>query len=213
MLDKSVPYYQVFMTKNDIEKFDKHELPDGYTIYEYKVGMAIDWVRLQMYYEQYDTFGEALNYFKKMYIEQGNMIYERLLFVKDEDDLIIGTGALWVGTHFGNVMHKIQGVAIHPQYRNKGIAKAIVSRLYEIAVALECKGGLYTNASTWNYPFINLLFKMGFVAYMGKKPKNHAVTADDYEDNNKLAWEIIMNKIAAYNKKHVDAENERFGSL
>lgn len=141
------------------------------------------------------------------------MIYDRLIFVRDEKDLVVATGALWVGTHFGNVMHKIAGVAVHPEFRHKGIAMAVVTRLLQIANELECKGGLYCNMCTWNYPFINMMFKQGFVAYMGKKPKNHAMTDTEYSENNRLAWEVIMNKIADYNKKHVDAQNEKWGAL
>lgn len=213
MLDKSVPYYQVFMTKNDITKFDKYELPEGFSFTPYKMGMMIDWVRLQMYYEFFKNYGEAITFFKNIYLNQGSMINTRLIFVKDKDNVIIGSGALWVGTHFGAVMHKIQGLAIHPEFRKKGVAEAIISRLYEIAVELECKGGLYTNASTWNYPAVNLLFKMGFSAYMGNRPKNHEVTNEEFNENNQLAWNIIMTKINDYNKKHVKEENDRFGAL
>ena len=213
MLDKSVPYYQIFMTKNDISKFDKYELPEGFSFTPYKQGMMIDWVRLQMYYEFFKNYGEAITFFKNVYLNQGSMINTRLIFVKDEHNVIIGSGALWIGTHFGAVMHKIQGIAIHPEFRKKGIAEAIISRLYEIAIELECKGGLYANAATWNYPAINLLFKMGFSAYMGKRPKNHEVTNEEFEENNQLGWGVIMTKINEYNVKHVAEQNDRFGSL
>lgn len=213
MLDKSVPYHQVFMMKNVIEPATEYDLPEGFTFCEYKDGMALEWVRLQMFYELYDTFGDAIAYFKEMYLKQGMMIYKRLIFIKDENGIVIATGALWVGTHFGNVMHKIQGLAVHPQFRHRGLAKAIIARLYNIAVELECKGGLYTNVITWSYPAINLLFKMGFVAYVGEKPTNHKVTVEEYNDTNKLAWEIIMRKINEYNQKHVNEINEKFGSL
>lgn len=213
MLDKSVPYYQVFMTKNEIEKFDKYELPEGFEFCYYKDGMTIDWVRLQMYYEFYSTFGDAINFFKNIYLSQGSMIYERLLFVKDKDNVIVATGSLWVGTHFGTVMHKIQGIAVHPEFRGKGLASAILTRLFEIAIEIDCRGGLYTNTNSWSYPAINLLFKNGFLAYMGPKPANCEQKDDGYTDTNKMAWEIVMRKIALYNAKKNQADNEKYGSL
>ncbi|MEG0895402.1 MAG: GNAT family N-acetyltransferase [Oscillospiraceae bacterium] len=212
MIDKDIPYLKVYMTKPEITEYPKYSLPDGFYFKFYDENMDSDWVRLQMYEDVFENFGEAIRYFNAIYVSQGNVLKKRMAFICDDKDMVVGCGALWFGNKFGVLANEITSLIVHPNYRGLGLAKALVSRLLDLHKELECKGGIYSSLSSWDYKAIDILFTMGFVAYMGKPPVDFKNPAT-FKLDNQTAWKYIMTKLTASKSEILKEQIEKYGLL
>ncbi len=212
MIDNGIPYLKVYMTKPEVTEYPNYNLPDGFYFKFYEEGMANDWVMLQMYEGIFENFGEAIRYFNAIYVSQGNILKKRMIFICDNKDMVVACGALWFGQKFGVLANEITSLIVHPNYRGLGLAKAVVSRLLDLHKQLNCKGGIYCCLSSWNYKAIDILFTMGFVAYMGKPPAD-IETPSTFQFDNQTAWKFIMTKLTSSKSEILKEQIEKYGLL
>lgn len=92
-----------------------------------------------------------------------------------EDDKVVGYGGMW---HIVNEGH-ITNIAVHKDYRRKGIGNAIINKLSEIAVDKEMIG-LTLEVRKSNTPALELYQKNGF--------KLEGIRPEYYEDNKEDAY-------------------------
>lgn len=196
MIDKTkMPYLKVILTKKDTKNFNKYLLPEGFTFYKYEKGLELEWVKLNIVYENYESFGQAINYFQNVFIPHPDLLEKQVLFVKNTEGQVVATACIWLDNHFGVPVQRIHSLAVHPFYREKGIAKAMVSKLLEIYQAQNYNTGIYITSDTFSYKEINLFFSFGFVAYTGPKPQHWNSTVSQFETNKPIAWKIIRDNI------------------
>lgn len=97
----------------------------------------------------------------------------RYLVVRDPSGVVFGYGGMWLILDEAHVTN----VAVHPEYRRRGVARAIMISLMETAVCLGAQRmTLETRLS--NLPAQKLYRSLGFVA-AGVRPRYYI---DDHED-------------------------------
>ena len=114
----------------------------------------------------------------------------------DLEGKVVATASLWNGDTFGETLHRIHWVAVHPEHHGKGLAKALLTKLMTLYNQLEYQGVIYLVTQTWSYKAINIYEKFGFTPYKGIKPINWYY--DDYETKNVEAWDLIHQNISEY---------------
>ncbi len=196
MLDKSLPFFGVLMTKTDTQSYPRFGLPDGFSIAGYRPGFEADWANLQYITDQTDTLGEAADIFKMEFLSRPELLSERCLFVLNPEGKPVATASLWPGEHFGKTRQRIHWVSALPEYQGKGLVKALLSGLLELYNALGCGDFIYLTTQTWSCKAINLYEKFGFEPYKGKKPDNWS--CENFEERNQRAWRLIDDKLAEY---------------
>ncbi len=72
MLDKSIPFAAVLMTKHDIGVFLRFTLPAGCRFCLYRAGLEQDWARLQAESGQVDSHDAAAAIFREEFLKVCN---------------------------------------------------------------------------------------------------------------------------------------------
>ena len=199
MLDKSIPYIGVLMIKDDPTRYPKYSLPKGYNFSMYKKGYEAYWAKLEVSVDEFNNEVEAKEYFKKEFINTNIGVSQRCIFVKNEFGDFVGTSSLWKGKDFGDELkERIHWLSVDSNHQGKGIAKALISRSLDIYNELGCEGGIYVTSQTWSYKAINIYLDFGFVPYVGVKPINWICKGENFEHENREAWDLIINKISDY---------------
>jgi ribosomal protein S18 acetylase RimI-like enzyme len=228
-LDRSLPHIGVIMEKCDTEYYPKFDLPKGYSFAKYKRGYEKQWAKLQYEVEETDTLEEAELAFKSEFLDgksmdwinkknnhsetnniEDSLLYaqmcERMTFIVDDRDKVVGTGCVWGGKMFGKELQRLHWIAVSPKHQGKGLAKALVSKLLDIYNELGYSGYIHLTSQTWSYKALNIYIKFGFKPYFGEIPQNwKAVNLTsgnfepwDYKEKNTEAWNIIYEKINSY---------------
>ena len=221
-LDRSIPHIGVIMEKTDTSEYPRYELPPGFSFSRYRPGFENLWARLHFEVEQVDSLDEAETVFKREFIDGKGMdwsdktierlesvnieaspcfkaLNEKMIFVMDSNNDLAGTGSIWDGKHFGEVRQRLHWITVSPKYQNKGISKAIVSKLLDIYNDLGYSGYIYLTSQTWSYKALNVYAHFGFRPYMGDRPKNwRGLEPCNYTEKNAEAWNIINEKISEY---------------
>lgn len=102
--------------------------------------------------------------------------------VVKENDKVVGYGGMW---HVVNEGH-ITNIAVHKDYRRKGIGNIIVNKLIEIAEEKEMIG-LTLEVRKSNFPALELYRKNGF--------KLEGIRPEYYEDNKEdayIMWKYLI---------------------
>lgn len=201
MLDKTLPYVGVLMTKSDTHKYPQCNLPEGYTFSTYQPGYEKDWGKIHYQLGQTKTVSEAVKIFENEFLIDFDTATKQCFFVLDSQSKVVATASLWYGDTFGKTNHRIHWVAVHPDHHGKGLAKALLTKIMTLHNQLGHKGILYLVTQTWSYKAINLYGKFGFIPFKGMKPVNWHY--DDYETKNDAAWDVILQKISEYKSETV----------
>lgn len=199
MLDKSIPYFGVLMTKQDMQNYPRYNLPQGYSFSGYKTGFDSHWATLIFELEQTNTIQEAADIFGREFLPYPERLEKQCLFVLDSDKNICATAALWHGEHFDDVLPRIHWVCTAKNHQGKGLVKALLTRLLEVYNELGLKDTLYLTTQTWSYKAINIYLQFGFKPYMEQKPVNWL--GPEFESQNRQAWQIIEQKITQYHEQ------------
>lgn len=196
MLDKTVPYIELIMTKSDIKTYPRQDLPEGYSFCMYEDGFEDSWAELEFSVEEFNTLDEAKDYFKDVFIPYKDELYKRCIFVKDNRGKIVATTTLWYGDTLGNINERVHWVSVHPDYQGKGISKALLTKTLDLYNELDLKGEIYLTTQTWSYIAINVYLKYGFKPYLGAKPlKWEDDNGEDFLDKTQKGWGIVFGKI------------------
>lgn len=194
-MDKSIKYYEVLMIRRNSEFFRKYKLPVGYTIKPYRRGMEDEWAKIETAVGEFDNVLDAKIYFENEFIAADKDLSQYCYFVESPNGIVVATASLWFGKHFdGRIKYRLHWVAVHPDYRRKGIAKALISYILKDE-RLKGEESIYLTTTTWSYKAINLYLKFGFKPYSGNKPDGWDCCHMDFENYNNEAWEIIWNKL------------------
>ena len=138
MLDKTIPFAAVLMTKHAIGVFLRLALPAVYRFCLYRAGLEQDWASLQAF------------------LKDRELASRQCLFVIDENsDDVVATASLWYGDHFGERHARIHWVTVATSHQGRGLAKALLSHLLE-QHREQSSDWLYLTTQTWSYKAIGL---------------------------------------------------------
>ncbi|MDW7659664.1 MAG: GNAT family N-acetyltransferase [Bacillota bacterium] len=201
MLDRSIPYIGVLMEKFDTDNYPVYLLPAGYSFCLYRQGLEEDWCRLQLESKQVDSLEAAQRIFADEFVIRPDLLARQCFFVSDDrTNEIVGTASLWTGSHFGEERHRLHWVTVDTRYQGKGLAKALLTRVFDCYNEQDYSGYIYLTSQTWSYKALNLYASFGFLPYFGPKPANWKST-EDFARETETAWKLIRQKIDAYTRQ------------
>lgn len=201
MLDKSLPYTPLMMTKTDTENYPKFDLPEGYAFRFYRAGDEEKWAALECALGQFDNMDVALRVFRAEFTLNRDLRPEdRMIFVLDPEGKPIATAALWDGIFLGERKDRLHWVAVSDECAGRGIAKAMISRLLGLYNELGFSGFLYLHTSTHSYQAIGIYKKFGFAPYLGERSPFANIADADFPEKNLAAWKAVEEKHMEYKK-------------
>ena len=201
MLDLTIPHTDISMYKTDTSTYPRYELPEGFSFSFYRPGDELWWARLEVELAQFKTLERAIGCFREEFLVGQKLKPEdRMLFVRDNHGEIVATATLWEGLYNGKVEPRIHWVATSDRCAGRGIAKALLTRLFDLYGELGYSGFIYLWTGTRSYPAIAIYRKFGFVEFRGtKNPLGHS--SPDFEKQNEAAIALVDSLIEKHRPK------------
>lgn len=163
MLDKTVPYAEIWMYRSKDFPVAEQHLPDGFHFEFYEEGDEAEWAAIETAVSEFESEAGALDYFQEKFAPYSEDLKQRMLFVTDLSGEKIGTcSAWWKVVPTGERYPLVHWVAVKPGYQGKGIAKAMMSRTLELLQDLEETSPVFLHTQTWSHVAIRLYQKLGF---------------------------------------------------
>ena len=138
--------------------------------------MEEDWARILVETGMADSRERALECFRE-FRENLPLTRERMLFVRDGAGDAVATATLWQSEWEGESLARIHWVGVLPAHEGKGIAKAMLSRLFCRYDELGLTGRVFLVTQSWSYPAIHIYQTYGFAPAPSDPPE---------------AWELIQ---------------------
>ena len=193
MLDKTIPFYSVIMDTETPRDYPHYALPEPFSFVFWQPGLEREWARIHTELGQFESIEDGVRVFNQEFLDRPDMARKRCFFVQTAEGTIAATASLWDGDQFGPVLPRIHWVAVAPRWQGYGLAKALLTRLFDLYQEVETGEELYLITQTWSYKAIHLYQRFGFRPYRGPRPQNMA-NQNFVEDNTK-AWELIEEKL------------------
>ena len=195
-MDKTLPYFGVIMTKDDLADYPIYTLPEGYSFSAYEPGDEVIWADIEVSVGEFGCRQDALDYFKREFTPYPEELKRRCIFVRDEIGELVATTTAWYGTLLSKeAMPRIHWVAVKPEHQGRGLAKALMTKAFDTLNRIYDGGEVYLITQTWSYKAINMYLEFGFEPYLGVKPDNWKEGNGDFESDNEKAWEIIFSRL------------------
>lgn len=170
MIDKSIKHYSLTMYHQNAEDHPSYDLPEGYEFVFYQKGDEQHWAEIETDVGQFSSIQSALDCFKREFIDGHSLSpKERMIFVRDKSGEYVATGTLWNGMFLRVEQQRIHWIAVKDAHAGKGIAKALLSRLFCLYHELGYEGFLYLLTGTRNYRAVGMYRKFGFREYRGPR--------------------------------------------
>lgn len=201
MIDRSIPYYPIMMIKKDMDSFPDCALHPDYEFefFDPETGKE-DWIHVQYLSGQIENQKEIGGLFDSEFMTDPALLPKQMLFVRDKKtNEAVASAALWHGDPFGHRQMRIHWVATHIDHQGKGLCRAMLSRLMKRYHELHMTGDVFLFSQTFSYAAISIYQDFGFERYLGKEPINWRM--ENFDEIQKAAWQIIDEKISAYQKK------------
>jgi len=162
MLDKSLPYYKLYMVRKAGTPIPDHPLPAGYRFAFYKDGDEADWAKIEASVDEFDSEFAALLRFKEDFIPNYKELYRRCLFIETDEGKKIATANAWWSFVDDDRRAWLHWVSVADGYQGLGLGKAIVSRITQILLEVEGDVDFYLCTQTWSYKAIDIYKKFGY---------------------------------------------------
>ena len=155
-IDLAMPDMSVRMLREVLPVPDCR-LPEGYRMEFYKDGDETKWADIEVAVRQFSVHEEAVACFRREFPET-ELRAHRILFAYASDGSCAGTAAAWFNP---DGQGRVHWVAVHPEHRGKGVAKALVCRVTELLAELN-PGPIVLYSGTRSHAAIGMYEKLGF---------------------------------------------------
>lgn len=155
-IDLALPSMSVRMLRDALPAPDC-TLPDGYTLAFYTPGDENHWADIEVAVRQFDSHEKAVECFLREFPEEEER-GRRMLFAYDPAGNCAGTATAWFNP---DGQGRVHWVAVHPEHRGKGIAKALVCRVVQLLAELN-PGSIVLYSGTRSHAAIGMYEKLGF---------------------------------------------------
>ena len=163
MLDKSIPYAELWMCRVKDLPVSEQNLPEGFHFEFYQEGDEREWAAIETAVAEFEDKAQALDYFKEKFASYPQELKQRMLFVTDSSGEKVGTClAWWKETPNGDRYPLVHWVAVKPGYQGKGLAKAMLTRTIKTLQTLEDTSPVYLHTQTWSHVAIGFYQRLGF---------------------------------------------------
>ncbi len=172
-IDLALPSMSVRMLR-DADPAPACTLPEGYALSFYTSGDENHWADIEVAVRQFDSHEKAVECFIREFPQEEERRI-RMLFAYDPKGNCAGTATAWFNP---DGQGRVHWVAVHPDHRGKGIAKALVCRVVELLGELN-PGPIVLHSGTRNHAAIAMYENLGFY----RDPSENGGTDE--------AWRII----------------------
>ena len=179
MLDKSVPFVDVFMHRKKGAAVPVYNLPAGYGYSYFRPGDEKSWAKIETSVLEFPDELDALIYFQKAFLPFITELEKRCLFIENDKGEKIATSTAWWGYTGVRRDPWLHWVAVKPQYQGLGLGKAIISKITQTMVEIEGDRDFYLHTQTWSHKAIKLYQKIGYEITSEKYLDKY--TNDNYE--------------------------------
>lgn len=163
MLDKSIPYAELWMTRPRELPIAEHPLPGGFSLTFYQEGDEEAWAAIETAVDEFEHEEEAITYFNKTFAPYPEALKKRMIFITTESGKKVGTAtAWWKETEDGTRYPLVHWVAIKPKYQGKGLSKPLTSKVLQVLQDLEDNSPMVLHTQTWSHIAIRLYERFGF---------------------------------------------------
>lgn len=163
MLDKTIPYAEIWMVRPRELPVTEFSLPEGFSIVSFQEGDQFKWAEIETAVGEFEDTEEALNYFNRTFAPYPDKLEKRMLFIQTDSGEKIGTAtAWWKETDNHTRFPLVHWVAIKPDYQGKGLSKALTSNILSVLKELENHPSIVLHTQTWSHKAIRLYEKFGF---------------------------------------------------
>lgn len=162
MLDKTIPYHRVIMTRKAGTSIPSSILPEGFSFRLFQLGDEQAWAAIEAAVGEFEQVEDALLYFRQQFMPFHAELERRTLFVVNPDQELIATLTIW-WRYIGERRHPwIHWVAVMPEYQGLGIGKALVCEGLRRLLQIEGDPDVYLSTQTWSYKAIGIYLYAGF---------------------------------------------------
>ena len=168
MLDKSIPYAEIWMERMAADEVAPVPASNNYIIQPYQSGDASEWARIETAVGEFDTEAAALAYFEKDFLPYESQLPQRMFFAVNPEGTKVGTEPdWWKKKQDGNIVPLVHWVAVIPSAQRQGIARGLVTKVIETcqnqtADSEESAAAIYLHTQTWSHAAIGLYQQLGF---------------------------------------------------
>lgn len=182
MLDRSIPFVNVIM-KGGAKQYLPCRLPDGYEIRAYRPGDEEGWARIEHEIGDFDTYEEALSYFRENYLADREALEKRMLIAVDEAGRMAGSCIAWRDARGADTVASLHWLAVSDEYQGRGIGRALcegtLSRFSELG-----ETPVYIHTQPWSWIAVCLYASLGF-------RMQRTDTFSHYENQYERAMEVL----------------------
>lgn len=162
MLDKTLPYAEIWMTRPLQLPVPMTPLAEGFKFRTYQKGDESAWSEIETSVGEFQTTGEALEYFQKNFAPYPEELERRMFFVETKNGEKVATCTAWRKKSRERMYPVFHWLAVKPVYQGKGLAKALTAKVLQEFPTLHTDGPIYLHTQTWSHQAIALYKKMGF---------------------------------------------------
>ncbi|EGP5048291.1 GNAT family N-acetyltransferase [Enterococcus faecium] len=162
MLDKTLPYAEIWMTRPLQLPVPMTPLAEGFEFRTYQKGDESAWSEIETSVGEFQTTDEALEYFQKNFAPYPEELERRMFFVETKNGEKVATCTAWRKKSREGVYPVFHWLAVKPVYQGKGLAKALTAKVLQEFPPLHTDGPIYLHTQTWSHQAIALYKKMGF---------------------------------------------------
>ncbi|MGX7700908.1 GNAT family N-acetyltransferase [Enterococcus mundtii] len=161
MLDKQLPYAEVWMTRPLHEELPSYPLNEQYRFETYQPGAEQDWAIIETAIGEFDSVEKALAYFEKAFAPYPEELAKRMYFVVDEQNERIATCTAWWKLR-EKEYPLFHWLAVKPEHQGKGIARSLTIEVLRCFQQVTTQSPIYLHTQTWSHPAIKLYQSLGF---------------------------------------------------
>ncbi|MHC5215033.1 GNAT family N-acetyltransferase [Enterococcus sp. LJL128] len=162
MLDKSIPYREIWMVRSKEEPVPAINLPEGFHFAFYQEGDEAEWAKIETSVFEFSDEEEALDYFSRAFAPFPQALSQRMLFIEDETGEKTATCTAWWKEVDGKTKPLLHWLAVKPKFQKRGLAAALAAGVTVRLAELEPNEDIYLHTQTWSHPAVKLYERLGY---------------------------------------------------
>ena len=159
MLDRTIPFYNTIMKCADFSHRE-NILPEGFSIASYQPGYEKEWARLEHSTGDFESAGEAENYFVETYLKDPELLQD-ILFAINAKREVVGSCIAWKDMRGGETVSSLHWLVVDEAYQRIGLGRALCIAVMNI-YAKKDAFPVYIHTQPWSWKAILLYSSLGF---------------------------------------------------
>ena len=161
MIDKTIPYFNVIMRYDGPAIAIPPIAPRGYRFRGYCPGDECAWARMEVDNKDFDTYDNAVKYFKNKYCSFPNKLLERFIGIENGDGKLCGAVICWEDDRESIPVSSVHWLITDPSEQGNGLGAALIKMLLYRFSTLD-RLPVYLHTQPWSYIAIGIYSKLGF---------------------------------------------------